>query len=695
MNKRCAPDIYHAGHSMTAGGIIMFDSIVHYEKPSTDRVKKRYAQLFEARPCIDSQRALFFTDYLRNHWDEPLYLRTAGAYRHILSNLSTVIWEDELIVGSTSRYLKGAQLYPEHFEQFYNYISSFTCAEASGKKHRYKRGSDLLSCSLSSEEMNNLKRIGAFWKDKHWHDLCSAHLQETFCMHEHADTGQYGHASLFFAQHIPGEPIAINYKKILQQGLDQILHSLQKHITSLETLEGHDSSEKILFYKCLVLSIQGIIIFAQRYAHEAERQAKICMDAKRKQELYEIARICTKVPKKPPDTFREAIQSFWFMHICLSLELNGRVICPGHFDQYMNPFFERDLSSGVLSETEALELLELFRIKCGQIIIAKPTGNGDVQATNMHQHIILASSDENESPSDTVLSKFMLQARINIHTQQPFLAVMWRKNLSDFFKRKVIDCIKTADWCPDIYKGKTGSQEYVEQVIPPVQYHNSLGAEQDQPLINNSVAAAINELIKTHHITIFDLLVKDGLFSKEENSLLEDAFRQKFFHKIVQDYAEIIRQTVHKNSSSLNEMFLSYNIAGIVYPLLTPQEKPHIGNCSIYHDLPPCRRDDLIVAYGLIDLAKTLTIIKKYVHEEAIFTVSEIREAIVSDFEGCETMRHKLLAASSQTKQSPFFEDVLIDLLDTWSAEPNDVTIKAHTSLRRRLKLVKGLSSTT
>ena len=81
---------------------------------STPRVEKRYQELLDHEPCIDSERAVLFTDYMKDHWTEPRYLRAGGALKHVLSNLTPKIWDDELIVGNCSRYFKGTQVYPEY-----------------------------------------------------------------------------------------------------------------------------------------------------------------------------------------------------------------------------------------------------------------------------------------------------------------------------------------------------------------------------------------------------------------------------------------------------------------------------------------------------------------------------------------------------------------------------------------------------
>jgi len=673
----------------------MFEGLAQYGKPTTDRVKKRYSDILEATPSIDSQRAVLFTEYLRDHWDEPMYLRTAGAYKHVLSHLTPVIWDDELIVGSTSRFIKGAQVYPEFAGHIFDSIKESIQKEDHDLKKRAqpKVGNALLPCTIPSDEMNSLRTVSAFWQDKNWCSMCTKHLHDTLRIFDRSEKWQPWFDSPFFSSFAPRGWIVITYKRILEEGLDSIIEHLQECIGMIKISDNKDGLEKVYFYQGLLLSLQGIITFAENYANEAQRLADQCTEEGRTKELCEISRICRKVPRKAPQTFREALQAFWFIHICLCLELNGQGISPGRFDQYMNPFFENDMLSGNLAPVKALELLELFRIKCEQIMMVRAANHKAFVVTPVYQHITLAGSDKNGNPADTMLSKFILQARIHIPTQQPVLAVRWRDDLSDFFKLKVIDCVKTAGWCPDIYHDISGTKRFAKQANKQVQDFQNWVVYRDCSLNNDKLPAVIDALFETHHTLIFDLLVHDGLFLTGENTLHEGTIRRKCFHNLVQEYTDLIHRVVQKNQLNLDDVLLSYNNIGLVHPFLSPLQNDLFTGTGTYENFPYYNSDDLIVAYGMIDLAKTLTVIKKYVFDEAIFTVSEIRDAIRSDFEGMETMRKKLLQASSQSKRSAYFEETLLELLDTWyrlSDKPARTVNK--TLSKRRFTLVKGTS---
>jgi len=114
----------------------------------------------------------------------------------------------------------------------------------------------------------------------------------------------------------------------------------------------------------MAISCDAAIIFAERHADFAEELASKENDIQRKKELLKIAEVCRWVPANAPRNFHEAIQMYWFVHLGTITELNGwDAMNPGHFDQHLTPFYEKELLEGTLNKEEAKELLSCFWIK--------------------------------------------------------------------------------------------------------------------------------------------------------------------------------------------------------------------------------------------------------------------------------------------------------------------------------------------
>jgi len=325
-------------------------------KPSTDRVKKRHDELLNSDLYIDSQRCRLYTEYIKEHWLEPLYTRQGGALKYVLSNLRPVIRDGELIVGSMSPYIRGTHLYPEYEagwmrEGFQGikreeerYIEgTLAVKEKEGRLGIYK---------VNLEDRQEIEKAIEFWKED-WRTIS----EEIFRQREDYELSEKWQQQLVclrFMWDVPEGRVLPDYAKVIDEGLESIIERCYQKISQLQPIDTKEKVDKHDFYKGTILALEGVIAFAENYAREAERLAEGA-DQQSREELLEIARICRKVPRQRADTFREAIQSFWFIQCTLFIEVNGRGISPGRFDQYMYRPFRDDIESGRITREEVLE----------------------------------------------------------------------------------------------------------------------------------------------------------------------------------------------------------------------------------------------------------------------------------------------------------------------------------------------------
>lgn len=631
----------------------MFKITDAYGKSESVRVKSLYDELNRTQPRVDSQRAVLYTEYMEKHSGGHSFLKTAEATRHVLSCITPVIFDNELLVGSLSRYPLGAQVYPEIQPG-----KSTLTLEGSASSERQKRL--LCPCLISHKDLEGIEKAQQYWRGK---DLLMPGRDYGI----HADnqfSNRHDSSHQPFLTSIPEQWLAISYETILRQGIDSIIASIREFTEGLSRKTNPYSAELDAYLGGIICILEGIVCFAKNYATEAQRMAKQCPDPKRKKELTEIARICTKVPRKAPDTFREALQAFWFVHVCACLESPESNASPGRFDQYLDPYLERDLSEQILSVKGALELLELMRIKCEGIITVYKDSRGSFFCRRRNQHITLAGSDSHGNPCDTLLSKFLLQARIHIHTEQPVLAIRWREDLSDFFKHKVIDCIKTAGWCPDIYHEHIGTNRCSSKTCMPAERLHDWIIFADPAESHANLQEATDLLFRKNQSKIFDILLNSGDFSAKDQPLKQEDSRKRNLLRTARQYYRLICRAAMNPPHHACDVLLGPNNTGIVHPWLCRLNQQCETTSS-----PSCRYSSIerISTLSLIDLAKAITVLRAFLSKEALFTLSEIREAIETDFEGTETLRQMLLGEASLSSQNPLFEETLIELLDIWA----------------------------
>lgn len=160
------------------------------------------------------------------------------------------------------------------------------------------------------------------------------------------------------AASVPGHIIP-NYAKVLEVGMKGIVEEYENLLKDVES-NGHRE-----FIQALILSCKTARDFNLRYSLAAEVLADAESDTQREAELREIARICKKVPWEPPDTFWEALQSIWTVHMLVMAAESypGAGLSHGRWDQYMYPFYRKSIDSGELTPEQAKELVECYWIK--------------------------------------------------------------------------------------------------------------------------------------------------------------------------------------------------------------------------------------------------------------------------------------------------------------------------------------------
>ena len=183
--------------------------------------------------------------------------------------------------------------------------------------------------------------------------------------------------------------------------------------------------------------------FANRYSVLAKDLAEKEMNQKRKIELLEISRICSKVPYEPAETFQEAVQSVWFIQLILQIESNGHSLSYGRFDQYMYPYYDRDIKNGTIKESEALELLTCLWIKTLTINKVRSQAHTLSSAGSpMYQNVTIAGQTTDKKDAVNDLSFLVLKSVAQTRLTQPNLTVRYHKNINKHFLDECVEVMR-------------------------------------------------------------------------------------------------------------------------------------------------------------------------------------------------------------------------------------------------------------
>ncbi len=311
-----------------------------------ERITFLRKQSFEAQPSISIERGLLETEFYReNNGKYSLPVLRALAFKHICEHKTLYIGEQELIVGERGPSPKAVPTFPE-----------LTCH--TGEDLRILNSREMTSYRVNEEDIDRYeKEVVPYWQGRSMRDRIFSHVSR-----EWKSAYEAGLFTEFMEQRAPGHTALDG--TIYEMGMEDFKKKIADRLNRLDFAEDPLAADKKEQLTAMSITCDAVILFGKRHAELARKMAAEEQDETRKQELLEIARICDKVPARKPDTFHEAIQMYWFVHLGTITELNGwDAMTPGHIDHHLQPFYDREVANGTLTRDKAKELMSCLWIK--------------------------------------------------------------------------------------------------------------------------------------------------------------------------------------------------------------------------------------------------------------------------------------------------------------------------------------------
>lgn len=312
-----------------------------------DRIAKLRQATIEARAEVNAERAELLTAFYRQaegQGDSPVLLR-GKALRYLFEHKALYLGEGELIVGERGPFPKATPTYPE--------ICTHTLQDLKTLNDRPKVGYRVDDEVYSSYQ----ESIIPYWQHRSMRKKIFASVSK-----EWKNAYDAGVFTEFQEQRSPGHTVCGD--KIYREGAGDWIRIMEKKIGALDFTHDPQALEKREQWRGMIEAARGIIILAERYAQRLLEESRNCLDVKRRTELKDMADICTRVPRQAPETFWQALQMYWFIHLGVITEFNTwDSFNPGRLDQHLIPFYRRELAEGTLTRERAKELLMAFWVK--------------------------------------------------------------------------------------------------------------------------------------------------------------------------------------------------------------------------------------------------------------------------------------------------------------------------------------------
>ena len=584
------------------------------EIPKSSRITRLVDHLYAKMPEIESYRAKLITESYKETEDQPVITRRAKAFSHILHNIPIIIRDEELIVGSNSIAPRGCQTFPEFSFQWLEDELDTVATRTADPFY------------ISEQAKADLREVHKYWKGKTTSELATAYMAPEAIRaidHNIFTPGNYFYNGVGH--------VTVKYWEVLEIGYEGIMAKAQAELDKCNVGDG-DYAERSRFLEAVIMSCQAVIDYADRYAKLALEMAEKCTDPQRKAELLVIASNCSKVPAKGATNFWEACQSFWFVQQLLQMESSGHSISPGRFDQYMYPYYKKDIESGAITRTAAQELLDCIWVKLNDLNKVRDAASAEGFAGySLFQNLIVGGQDKDGNDVTNDLSFMCIEASMHVHLPAPSLSIrVWNGSPHDLLI-KAAELTRTGIGLPAYYND--------EVIIPALQNRGlSLADAREYNIIGCVEPQKAGKTEGWHDAAFFnmcrplELVFANGMDQGEMVGIpTGDVTRMETFDEFYDAYKKQMEYCISLLVNADNAIdvahakrcplpFLSSMIDDCIARGKTVQE-----GGAVYNFTGP-------QGFGIANMADSLYAIRQLVYQEKKFTMEELKEALAWNY---------------------------------------------------------------
>ena len=583
--------------------------------PKSPRIQKLVDALYEHMPVIESARAKLITESYKETEGEPIITRRAKAFAHILHNIPIIIRDNELIVGSSTIAPRGCQTFPEFS---YEWLEAELDTVATRTADPFE---------IAEETKAELKEADKYWKGKTTSELATSYMApEAIKAIEHNifTPGNYFYNGVGH--------VTVKYWEVLEIGFEGIMEKARKELDGCSVGDGN-YARKSHFLEAVILSCKAVIEYAGRYAKLAQEMAAQTSDPVRKQELFVIAENCSRVPAKGAQNFYEACQSFWFVQQLLQMESSGHSISPGRFDQYMYPYYKKDMEAGTITREFAQELMDCIWVKLNDLNKCRDAASAEGFAGySLFQNLIAGGQNKEGEDVTNDLSIMCIQASMHVHLPAPSLSVrVWNGSPHEFLI-KAAELTRTGIGLPAYYND--------EVIIPALQNRGlSLEDAREYNIIGCVEPQKAGKTEGWHDAAFFnmcrplELVFSNGMDKGEMVGIpTGDVTQMKTFDEFFDAYKKQMEYCISLLVNADNAIDVAHAercplpfLSCMIDDCLKEGKSVQEGG-AVYNFTGP-------QGFGIANMADGLFAIRKLVYEDKKVSMKELKEALAWNYD--------------------------------------------------------------
>lgn len=586
-----------------------------------ERIRKLRKQSLETEPHIYMERADLETDaYMMYEGSVSVPELRALAFKHFMANKTLCINDGELIVGEKGDGPQAAPSFPE-----------LCCHTVEDMKIMNAR--DLIYFRVTEEDLKlQEEKIIPFWEKRSVRHKILANMSQ-----EWKDAYAAGIFTEFMEQRGPGH--TVGSEKIYKKGFLDYKNDIIEARNQLDFLNDKEALDKKAQLNAMEICCDAIMILGERYAKYARELAEKETDETRKAELLQIAANCDVVPAHAPQTFWQAIQMYWFVHLGVTTELNPwDAYSPGRFDQHLNPFYQRDTEEGILDDEKALELLECLWVKFNnqpappKVGVTLKESGTYTDFANLNTGGI---TPEGENGVNEV-SYLILDCMDEMKLLQPSSNVQISKKTPTKFLKRACEISRKGWGQPAFYNTEAIIQELLNagKTIEDARRGGTSGCVETGAFGNEAyILTGYFNLPKILELTLYNGY---DIVSKKQIGLpLGYAKDFKSYEELYDAYKKQIEYLVDikiEGSNIIEKIYAEYMPA----PFLSIITNDCISKGKDYNAGGARYNTNYLQGVGIGTITDSLAAIKYNVFDEKKFTMEELIEAMEHNFEGYE-----------------------------------------------------------
>ena len=656
------------------------------------KLKKRLA-IQKYKICIERVRLI--TESLKQTEELPRIIRGATAFAHYLDHKTIFIEDGELIVGNVASKSMGLEAscptWPvEELKELREFseqgldMSEEDEAELRGLESYWKVRAETL----------NMRRADLYDDERLWPFIQAGLLLPPW---QKKDVGRgYGSAGGGWGASggvgtgrgldVPDFALAIN------QGYDKIIADAKEELRNLRYYDGK-SIDKGYFLKAVIISLSALARIANRYSDLALGMVEKETNPVRKKELQRISEACRQVPAKPPRSFYEAMQFFWFIWVTIG----GGTTAGGRFDQYMYPYYKKDKDAGMITDAEVLELLELLRIKVMEV---NSISGGKMQREKWAgmarwNNWVIGGVTPDGKDATNELSYLILDAAMDCQTPHHTITVRVHDGIPDKLMLKSLELIRTGIGMPAFVGDKSYLAYFNGQGVPLEDARNyALGGCLEGNVPGKSGATMAYGMFNVP--LVLDITLHNGIEPRTGKQLgpqTGEFESYKTFDQFITAFKTQLKHFMGMVAEEHNILLkhLSYLQASPVTSILfvdALKEGRDICNRTLPFENGACMN-----AVGMINVADSMAAVKKLVFDEKKYTLTQLKNALAANWQGngYSEMRKEFAAAPKFGNGDPYVDTIARELYKFWTdtivtynsawggtMKPAGVSITAH-----------------